>query len=72
MSEVNHYKCDQCGKVESDLLYWWINRGDLRWNEGGLSFMISGAVQHWCSTECLKKWVDKKCEMYDGKMYRMK
>lgn len=72
MSEINHYKCDQCGKIETDLLYWWMNRGSLHFEEGELSFSVSGAVQHWCSSTCLKAWIDKKSEIIDGKFYKVK
>lgn len=70
MSEVNHYKCDKCGKVESDILRWWINRGDLHFNDGELAFTVNGMVQHWCSKKCLLAWIDDKCDYIDGKMYR--
>lgn len=72
MSEVAQYKCDQCGKVETNLLYWWINNGNLDWNEGGLSFKVHGLKQHWCSSVCLKKWIDEKTKIIDGKFYKQK
>lgn len=72
MSEISHYKCDQCGKIETNILYWWICDGDLSFNEGELRFSVRGNQTHWCSKKCLLDWIDAKCEVIDGKMYRGK
>lgn len=72
MSEVNNYKCDQCGKVETNLLYWWVLKGNLWLNEDVLRFTVGENTNHWCSTNCLKQWIDSKSKLIDGKVYEVK
>ena len=54
--EDQNFKCEQCEKVESDVLFWW--KGNLHWDDGGIFFHKIGSVKHWCSSECFKKWID--------------
>jgi len=73
MSEISHYKCEQCGKITHNLLYWYQLNGDLWSNDSEIRFKYTQTC-HWCSQSCLIGWIkkDKQLNSQDGKLHKAK